>query len=89
MGEHFSVDRFFVKGEISILVNGGSPYYRDVNRKRAEEEPLLPSKLDDLDKIFVSRTLFAAGLARVDVRVEPDLGDETRSSGGNVATQLR
>ena len=68
-GKHLSVDRFLVEGEIPILVDSGSPYDGDINRKRAEEEPLLSCELDDFDKIFSSRTLFAPGLARVDVGV--------------------
>ena len=55
-----------------------------------EQQPLAAAQRDDLDEILGRPgVLLAAGLARIDVRAEPDLGDDPRPAGSDLAHELR
>ena len=55
-----------------------------------EQQPLAAAQRDDLDEVLGrAGVLLAAGLARVDVRAQPDVCDEPRPAGGDLAHELR
>ena len=72
--EHLALDRLALHRQVAVLVGGRAADDRDVDRERVEEQPLAAAQRHDLDEVLGRRgVLLAAGLARVDVRAQPDL----------------
>jgi acyl CoA:acetate/3-ketoacid CoA transferase alpha subunit len=76
---------------IDVAVIRGTTADEDgnVDREGVEQQPLATAQGDDLDQVLGRPgVLFAAGLARVDVRAEADLRDHPRASRGDLAHEL-
>ena len=78
-GQHLALDRLALHGDVAVLVGGRAPDDGDVDRERVVEQPLAAAQRDDLDELLGrGRVLLATGLARIDVRAQPDLRHEPR-----------
>ena len=88
--QHLALDGLALHRQVAVLVGGRAADDRDVDREGVEEQPLAAAQGDDLDEVLGrAGVLLAAGLARVDVRAQPDLGDDARPPGGDLAHELR
>ena len=89
-GQHLALDGLALHREVAVLVGGRAADDRDVDREGVEQQPFAVADRDDLDEV-VGRpgVLLAAGLARVDVGAQPDLGQEARPAGRDLAHELR
>ena len=82
--------RLALHGQVAVLVGGRAADDGHVDREGVEEQPLAAAQRDDLDQVLGGpRVLLAAGLARVDVGAQPDLRDQARPPGRDLAHQLR
>ena len=88
--QHLALDGLALHRQVAVLVGGRAADDRDVDREGVEEQPLPAAQRDDLDEVLGRPgVLLAAGLARIDVRAQPDLGDEPRPAGRDLAHELR
>ncbi len=87
--EHLPLDGLALHGQVAVLVGAGPPDDRDIDGKGVEQQPLLAAQGHDLDEIVGGGgVLLAAGLARVDVGAQADLGHETGPAGGDLPHEL-
>ncbi len=89
-GEHLAAHGLVVQRQAAVGVRRAAPDHRHVDRERVVEQPLPSAQGDDLDEVLGrARVLLAAGVARIDVRVEPDVRDEAGPAAGDLAAQQR
>ncbi len=87
--QHLALDRLALHREVAVLVRGGAADDGHVDRKGVEQQPLPSPQRDDLDHVLGGpRVLPAPGLARIYVRAEPNVSDQPRAAGGDLAHQL-
>ena len=75
--EHLALDRLALHREVAVLVGGRPADHGDVDREGVEQQPFPAAERDDLDEVLGRPgVLLATGLARIDERAKPDLGDQ-------------
>ena len=88
-GQHLALDGLALHRQVAVLVRGRAAYDGHVDRERVVEEPLTTPDRDDLHEVLGRPGILpAAGMARIDVRAEPDLGEHAWPSRGDLAHEL-
>ena len=82
--------RLLLHRDVAVVVGGGSPDNRDVDRKRLVEQPRFAIDFDQPHQFFRgTRIQLSTAVGRVDESTEADLGKKTRLASRNLAKQMR